>query len=131
MSNKEMAEMFKKYLDGEGFAAKIDSDGDIAFKYEGGTYLILISEDDDIFFRLVYPNFWEIESEEERMKAYIAASTATANVKVAKVHPQKDNVWASIEMFISPMENFQTVFMRSISALQSGIKRFRDEMNKS
>ena len=88
----------------------------------------MISEKGDEFFRLVYPNFWEIESDEERIKAYIAASTATANVKVVKVHPQGDNVWASIEMFISPMENFQAVFARSMSALQSGIKRFRDEM---
>ena len=131
MSKEELAEKFSQYLTQEGFAPKIDKDGDVTFKFEGGTYFILISEDDDVFFSLAYPNFWEIESEEERVRAAIAASTATANVKVAKVFPRGDNVWASIEMFLSPMESFQPVFLRSLSALQSGVRRFRDEMKEA
>ncbi len=74
-------------------------------------------ENDEEFFRLVYPGFWSIESELEREKAQ-RALTATAQTKVAKVFLVCDNTWASIEMFCSPPEVFRTAFHRSLRALR-------------
>ena len=54
-----------------------------------------------MFFRLVFPNFWEIESDGERAQALGAAQEATADTKVAKVFLVKDNVWASVELFVA------------------------------
>ncbi len=80
----------------------IDEDGDVAFKCEGRTHVILIDPDDDTFFNLALPCFWSIESEQERAKVAQVAQFATAQTKVAKVYPTKDNTIAAVEMFCSP-----------------------------
>lgn len=128
MTKQERVDMYMRYLAEEGYVPKIDEDGDIKFKFEGGIYFIIIDDEDDDFFRLVYPNFWSIDSEEERMQVYIAAAHATAETKVAKVYPVRDNVWASIEKFCSPPEVFKSIFRRSLGALRAGVNNFREKM---
>ncbi|MCX8141017.1 MAG: hypothetical protein WHU94_15075 [Thermogemmata sp.] len=128
MTKQERVGMYMRYLVEEGYMPRVDQDGDIIFKFEGGTYLIIIDDSDDEYFRLVFPNFWSIDSEEERMQVYIAATHATAETKVTKVYPVRDNVWASIEMFCSPPEVFKSVFRRSLGALRAGVNNFREKM---
>lgn len=130
MTKQERAEMYRQYLLEEGFAPRIDEDGDVAFKYEGGSYVIIVDDKDDVFFRLIYPGFWSIESEEERTKVTQAALHATAQTKVAKVFMVRDNTWASIEMFCSPPEAFKPVFSRCLSALRTGVDTFRTKMRE-
>jgi len=122
--------MFKKYLAEEGYVPKVDSDGDIIFKHEGLTYCIFASENDKEFFRIALPNFWSIDSEEERRKVLVAANTATGGVKVGKVFTVENNVWATVEMLIDPIENFSKVFRRSLSIISSCVQRFREVMTK-
>ncbi len=81
MTKQERAEMYRSFLASEGYTPKIDNDGDVAFKFEGGNYYILVDDKDEAFFRLAYPGFWEIESEEERAKVIEAALHATAQTK--------------------------------------------------
>ena len=128
MTKQERAEMYRGFLAEEGYVPKIDGDGDVTFKYEGGGYFIGVDEKDEEFFRLVFPSFWSIESEVEREKVAKAALQATAETKVAKVFPVRDNTWASIEMFCSPPEAFKAVFRRSLSALQASVESFREGM---
>jgi hypothetical protein len=130
MSKNTRAQMYSDYLRTEGYAPEVDKDGDIIFKYEGHVYYILISEDDDIYFNLLFPNFWSIENDSERMKVEKASLHATADTKVAKVYPVRDNVWAKIELFCSPPESFKTVFPRSMSALQSAVQTFATKMRE-
>ncbi len=130
MTKQERAEMYRSYLAEEGYVPKIDSDGDVAFKCEGRTYVILIDPDDDTFFNIALPCFWSIESEEERAKVAHAAQYATAHTKVAKIYPTKDNTIAAVEMFCSPPEAFKAVFERAIRALQSSVMSFRNKMNE-
>jgi hypothetical protein len=97
-------------------------------KVEGRTYCILISKDDDEFFRLLYPNFWKIESEQERARVERACLEACCNTKVAKVFPVRDNVWATIEIFCLPVESFKLVFKRCLSALRAAVGTFAEQM---
>lgn len=122
--------IFSDFLRSEGYVPEIDDDGDIVFKYEGFTYLIILDATDEEFFRVVLPNFWSIENVVERAKVEQAAIAATADTKVAKVFPVRDNVWATVELFCSPIENAKDVFRRSMSALQTAVRTFADEMNK-
>jgi hypothetical protein len=122
--------MYREFLSEEGYAPKIDGDGDVIFKYEGKTYLIIVEDRDEEFFRLVYPYFWPIESNAERAKVVEAALHATAQTKVVKVFPVKDDTWAAIEMFCSPPQAFKAVFRRSLSALRAGVEAFREKMNE-
>lgn len=98
------------------------------FKAEGRTYAILIDERDREFFRLVFPNFWPIESKQKRVEVEQAALQATAKTKVTKIFPVRNNVWASIEMFCSPPEVFRPVFTRSRSALRAAVGTFAEKM---
>lgn len=123
------AELYSNYLRDEGYQPKIDGDGDVVFKAQSLTYILFADEDDREYYRLTIPNFWPIESEKERAQAYAAAGKATAQMKVAKVSVVKDNLWASVEMLIDPIENFTKVFERSLRILQASVEVFRDEMN--
>ncbi|MDY0019503.1 MAG: hypothetical protein RBT47_05815 [Anaerolineae bacterium] len=128
MDKKQKSQMYEEFLRGEGYLPQIDADGDVVFKAEGKVYLIIIDERDEEFFRIAFPNFWPIESPEERAKVTQAALDATASTKVAKVFPVQDNVWATIELFCLPPENFKLVFRRSFSALQSAVTTFVGKM---
>ena len=128
MTNQELAELYRAHLSEEGFSPKIDSDGDVIFKFEGRSHFISVNAEDENFFRLIFPNFWPIENEDERKKVNAAALQATAKTKVAKIFPVKDNVCASIEMFCSPPEVFKAVLTRSLNALRAGVENFREGM---
>lgn len=129
MDKPSRAKMYRDYLAEEGFTPKIDDDGDVFFKYEGKNYVIII-EDDEQFFRICFPNFWSIESEEERKKVQEAALYAAAKTKVAKVFPVQDDTWAVIELFCDPPESFSRVFRRSLGALQAGVNNFIEKMHE-
>ena len=124
MTRAERAQMYEAYLREEGYSPKVDEDGDIVFKIEGRVYLIMIPEDDEEFFRIIFPNFWSIGSEEERVKVNTACMEATKDTKVAKVFPVRDNTWASIELFCMPPESFRLVFRRCMSALRRAVDTF-------
>lgn len=123
-------QLMMDWLTREGYRPNIDKDGDIVFKREGKTFLILFEEADELFMRLVFPNFWSIDTETERLQIAQASTLATANTKVAKVFPVGDNVWASIELFCANIGQFQAVFERSLSALAASVDRFIREMRQ-
>ncbi|MCX7664946.1 MAG: hypothetical protein N2112_05315 [Gemmataceae bacterium] len=132
MTARELAEMYRTYLAEEGFFPKIDEDGDVCFKFEGGNYYLSVDENDLEYFRLVFPNFWSIDSESESEQAIKAAHHTTSTTKVAKVYlTRRDNTIASIEMFCDPPEVFKSVFRRSLSALQSSVMKFRKKMQEA
>lgn len=117
-----------KYLQDEGYSGSLDDVGDIKFKYEGGVYFIVIDETDLEFIRIVYPNFWEIESAEERQQVYEAASYASGATKVAKVYEVDDNVWASWEILISSPQDITVFFQRALRALRTAVNHFKEKM---
>lgn len=121
--------MYRDFLSKEGFNPIVDDGGAIVFRFEGKGYIILV-DDDDEFFRLIFPNFWSIDSEDERIKVQEASLHASSRTKVTKIFPAQDNTWAAIEMFCDPPENFKSVFIRSMSALQAGVRTFTEKMNE-
>ncbi len=116
------------FLKEQGYCPKVDDDGDVAFKFEGSTYFIDEAGSDEEFFRLVYPNFWPIETMEEENNSKIALNEVNCELKVAKVFQIRDSVWAAIEMFIDPFENFQNVFSRCLGCLQHSANLFSEKM---
>jgi hypothetical protein len=128
--NKSSAGRYISYLIKEGYKPTVDEYGNVDFKYEGKHYVIIVSENDPEFFRIVLPNIWLIESEKERQKALIAADYATGKIKVVKVLVVRDHVWVSFEVFVSKPEQFQGIFKRSMSALQAATMVFREKMSQ-
>ena len=129
MNKQELAKMYVDFLTKEGYHPELDKDGDVVFKSEGKTYLIIADENDPVYFRLIFPNFWAIESEPERQKVLVAADHASSRTKVAKVYTtQNNNVWASVEVFLAKPEEFSAIFQRSMNALQASIANFVEKM---
>lgn len=128
MSKAERISVILEHIRTEGYVPTIDDDGDILFKAEGRSYFVILDENDEQFYRLAFPNFWSIDDEDERERVIHAASHATTKTKVAKIFPVKDDTWASVELFLSGPEEFNGVFVRSLSALQSAVRTFREAM---
>lgn len=127
MNAEQRCAEYHQILTRQGFTPEVDEDGDILFMFEGMHYVILI-DDDEQFFRLVFPNFWPIDDEPERARAIEAALRVTAAVKAAKVFVNGDNLSASIEMFVESPAAVAGVLRRCLSALQSAANSFRKEM---
>jgi len=122
-------DMYKEYLTKEGYSPTQEG-GLLIFKKEGRTYVITVDDKDMPYFQLVFPNFWSIDSDKERAKAFAAANHATAATKVAKIYVRDDgkNMWGSIEMFFESPEYFRGVFDRSMAALMAGVANFTEKM---
>ena len=87
-------------------------------------------EDDPAYVRLLFPNFWGIESDDERARAFAAASTATRQCKAAKVFVRDDgaNVSVSYEAFYPELAGAEAVFGRVLSAMRHAARTFADAM---
>lgn len=127
-TREEYQSMYVDFLKEEGYAPKVDSDGDVAFKAEGKNYYIEVNEDDSEYFRIVFPNFWEIESEDERVAVAFAASTASRKTKVAKVYLVGDNTSISAEILLSDPASFRDHFGRMIGMILTALETFQEEM---
>jgi hypothetical protein len=123
-SKKRLQQLYMTYLKKQGYGPEVDGDGDIRFKWEGRTLFISLSEDDPLFFHLVLPNIWEVESEAERADVLAAADTSNALCKASKIFIVDDRVWVSIELFLKSPEDFKGFFKRSIGALGAGVSVF-------
>jgi hypothetical protein len=125
---RQQAEMFRQFLTAEGYLPTIDEDGDVVFKSEGTTFLVLPDERDSEFFRLAVPNFWSIDDEEERERVMVACVDVTKAIKVAKVFPVENDTWATVEMFVSPIQSVQDVFKKCVRSLHHAMHAFHKEM---
>ncbi len=125
MTASERAELYRNFLAEEGYAARIDDDGNVVFKYHAMTFFISADEDDEEFFRLVCPNFWSIDSDEERDHVVHAAAAVNSSIKVAKVYPVRDSTWASVEMYCSPPDAVLPVLLRAMGTLRGMVTEFR------
>jgi hypothetical protein len=128
---KKGAERYLDFLAEEGFRPRINENGDVAFKYEGGSYVIRIDENDEMYFCLVFPNFWRIESVEELSRVKEIALAVTAEYKVLKIIPVVDfNTSATVQLFCSPPETFKEVFYRCLRAICAAVKEFSAKMQE-
>jgi hypothetical protein len=130
-TKESLQTMYMNYLRGEGYVPDIDEDGDVRFKYEGGIYYIIVQENDLENIRILYPNFWEIESEEELFKAYSVISYVNRTTKVAKIflNRAEDDVSIIGETLLNRPEDFKNFFKRILNAIRSARTDFRDGMN--
>lgn len=124
-----------KYLQNEGYQPEYDDDGDVYFKKEGGLYYAIFDQDDDEFFRLWYPNFWEITSYSEWKHAVNAARVVNNTTKVARVtlpdeydSDEELNISCTVSLFCHDVDEFINVIPRSLSALSTAKDKFVKEM---
>lgn len=119
-------------LSAEGYRPELVDDGDIVFKYEGNSCVVVLDENDELYFRVMLPNFWPIENEKEREQAIKTALDITKKIKVAKVLLVGDQMWCSVETFLPSEESIQPVLASILIVLTGAAESFAEEMrNKS
>lgn len=123
-----LADTYREFLAEEGFEAELDEAGDVAFTLDGRSFWLMVDDDDPAYFRLLFPNFWSIDSETEHQRAMLAAAEVTAEIKVAKVYVLGDDTQASVEMFLAAPADLRPVFDRALRALQGAVRRFCEIM---
>ncbi len=121
---------YVKYLTDEGYRPKLDDDGDVLFKHEGGSYYLIAQADDPTFLQIFYPNFWKLEKPEDLEKAYRSASEVSRATKVTKVYVNgnKENVSASVELYIQKQEDLQHFLARALAAIRHAVREFDKNM---
>ncbi len=121
--------LYMRFLEQEGYKPEIDSEGDVAFKKEGFSYFIQVTEDRE-FFKVVFPAFYEIESVAEHFLILQAVEQANREVKVAKLVIVGDYVWAVAESFVSDQSDIEDIFDNSLLALRVGRDRLLELMQE-
>jgi hypothetical protein len=131
MTKSQLQEMYVSYLREQGYQPTIDSDGDVVFKAEGRGFYIHVYENDLGYFRIVYPEFWEIESTSERIKAFEAANYATRTTKNARVFlTSNDDTTIDACIFIGKPEDFKLHFRRMLDVILVARRDFIDKMRE-
>jgi hypothetical protein len=128
-SKEELQRHYLTYLESEGYIPFLDQDGDVNFKVRGGTYYISVDEEDPLFFRIVYPGFWEVESEETWIEAAEAIMRANRTTKLAKLYIEAwDEIYAEASILLNTPEDFKRHFKRMISTIQRARQQFVDAL---
>jgi hypothetical protein len=93
-------QLYFDFLQTEGYVPTVNEQNDVVFKQEGKTFVISVDEEDDQFLRVIFPNFWSVESGEDLVRALAMANAINARFKVGKIVVVNKQVWAVAEMFI-------------------------------
>jgi hypothetical protein len=120
-------EIHMEYLKGEGYRPRVDKEGDVSFKVEGGNYYIEIGKDEK-FFKVVYPAFYEIGSVDEHARVLRQIERINREVKVVKMYLVENFVCASAESFVPDQESATHILDRCLAALQYGSLLFEEGM---
>ena len=113
-----------------GLVPKIDEDGDIVFKYQMMTFIVLIDEDDEYFLRVGVPNIFAAD-ENNRLDVLEACNRVTCRMKVAKAYITKnDRVWLVAEQLLDKNPNYDDVIPRTIRILMDSRNAFSEEINR-
>ncbi|MBB5235588.1 hypothetical protein [Deinococcus budaensis] len=117
------------FLAEEGFRPQLDEDGDVFFKYEGGTYMVITSSDEPTVLTLVLPYFWPLDDAAERTRALEAAMFAHRQVRIGRVTVLENNVTASVNAYLPDGDSFRAVLLSSLDGLKYLSLKFREHMH--
>ncbi|WP_087723748.1 T3SS (YopN, CesT) and YbjN peptide-binding chaperone 1 [Pandoraea sp. PE-S2T-3] len=117
------------YLQGEGYSAHLDDDGDIAFKREGLQYVLCFDQSDPGYGKLLLPNVYQIESQESLSRALIAMDEINRQMKVVKIYTVRDQVWLTVELWFADQTCWCPLLGRSMRALSHALMKFAEAIN--
>jgi hypothetical protein len=119
------------FLREEGYTPSISSSGNVQFKIQGKSYYIVIDEDDEEYFTLLYPNFWSANTAQKRRQATMAASYASNRTKVARVYLGTNNyVSATSEVFLNDPDDYRYIFARMLRTITTAVEFFEEYLDK-
>jgi Putative bacterial sensory transduction regulator len=123
-------QIYLDYLREEGYRPELDKDGDVVFKHERVTFIIFANEDDEQYFKMMIPYFWELETAEETDRAMRVMMRLNREYKAAKFCETGEDVSLFVECFYETADGFKSVFARYVDLLSSALREFRQLMQE-
>ena len=132
-----LAEKYRNLINDEGYKAappEKDDDGDlrVVVKFEGMSLLIYFDNEDTQFVRIILPNFYSLDTDEEKLKSLSAVNQVAAKCKGAKafINPAQDNVMCAVEFLENGASLTIEMLIRNLNMLVGAAKFFAVEMRK-
>lgn len=124
-----LKELMKQYLQEEGFCPKEYEYG-LDFKCEGRMFTFIYDEDDEMYFRLMMPNIFEV-TDENRDIVLKALNETNKNIKVVKAYtPIPQAVWIGFEVLVDSTPVLNDIVPRALSMLRSAQKAFYEAIEQ-
>lgn len=128
MSRAERAAAIMDFLADRGYRPDIDGDGDVRFSVRDMTMFVGLDEKDEAYYRICLPNFWPLESAEERERAAIATHDVTSRVKAVKLIATADDTWCLIQTFCPSVGDLLPVMEQCIRTILSAADEYAKAM---
>lgn len=125
-TNERLQKMYVTFLEKDGYSPEVDKDGDVQFTHDDLHYFIDVDSNDPSYFAIMLANIWEIESLEERGKILEVCNSISRSDKAVKGQIVGDNVWITCEIFLPEPDDFDQVFNRMMSAIETSIETFKE-----
>ena len=128
-TNLQMLTQFKQYLKTKDITPTTEIEEQITFQFDGLYYLFVYEKSDPNYFRLILPNIFKIEDNEERYSQLV--NELNLKFKVAKTYINQDGmIWVAADQFIYSREGIDLMFERCLTLLKIFIEYFREQQNK-
>lgn len=113
-----LRDKIQSYLKSEGFQPTIDNDGDLSFKYQGGTYYVVVSDKDSspMFVTLMRVRGYDEHITRTKIAMY---ATEVNKYKMLKVLDFEKSYELRVELFCTNATAFTSIFYKIIGIMVS------------
>lgn len=118
----------KSFLQNEGFTPKIDSDGDIAFKYQGSPYYIRFENWRNQVYVTVFSQLDSEGASVSRLR--LAADEAQRDYKFVRLNVNSNNVSVQVNMAAHSSSDITPLLMTYLSIISDAKQEFKDLYNQ-
>lgn len=139
LTAKQRAQIYYEWFDEEGYnpkEPKADEDNDfsIILKKEGLSIVVYFHANDPAFVRFIVPNFFSLETDDEKINMYLAAEHVGRRCKLAKIQGNSaenpDNCWAIVELLDGNDKLDPALVGRYMGMLIGGVSEFGSKMSQ-
>lgn len=124
MNTESSIAHYTQFLAREGYRVLETTDDFVTFEARNHTYVLAFDRNDPHYFRLILPNFANIDHAVEERDVKAVASDVTAQVKMAKVFLVEGHAWATAETLVTSPEHTDDVFARMLELLDAAADHF-------
>lgn len=113
-------EIFKEWLRNNGYRFTVEPFG-IAFKYQGGYFLIADNSGDNRYLQILMPGVYSLSNSSEKLHALNVCNKLNQEIKCLKAFFfDENNIWLSTEMFIDSTPELDDFMERLLTILHTG-----------
>lgn len=127
-----MQSKFIQYLSSKNLAFQNNAEEQITFQFEELNYLFVYDNSDPNYFRMLLPNIFKIEEDNDKCKYGAIINEFNNTYKVVKAFVSTENqIWLSVEQFVYSDEKIESLFERCVMLLKATIELFYKKVNEA